>query len=94
MTRGLLQRAVVAAIVLGAVLAFARPCCASTVVTFKDEALVKGPMVTLSDLADVDGEGAPILVPVEIVAAAPPGNSKQVNVATLESRIPCYRPEA
>ena len=60
---------------------------ASTTVTFHEEVVVKGPKVTLGDIADVDGEGAPVLVPIEVTAAPAPGVVKTLAVSLLAPRI-------
>lgn len=60
---------------------------ASTTVTFHEEVAVKGSKVLLGDIADVDGEGAPILVPVEVTAAPAPGVVKSLAVSLVTPRL-------
>ena len=74
-------------ILLGAFCAASGLAFASTTVTFHEEVVVKGPKVMLSDIADVDGEGAPVLVPVEVTTAPVPGSAKTLSVSLLGPRI-------
>jgi len=60
---------------------------AADTVTIKDEAYVKGPVMTLGELADIEGDDADLLASVEVGTAASPGTSKRIEAALLEARI-------
>lgn len=60
---------------------------AADTVTLKGEAYVKGPNVTLGDIADIQGEHAEALSLVQLAPAAIPGGSKKFDTAMLKSRI-------
>ena len=60
---------------------------AADTVTLKNEAYVKGPYVTLGEVADIQGEHAEALALVELAPAALPGSSKKFDAALLKSRI-------
>ena len=57
------------------------------VITLKGEAYVKGPTVTLGEIADVEGVNAQTLLAVEVGPAAIPGGARRLNAALLASRI-------
>lgn len=60
---------------------------AADTLVLRDEAYVKGPQVLLGDVADIDGELAPVLKEIDLGTAALPGDSKRLNAALVESRI-------
>ncbi|MBI1319545.1 MAG: flagellar basal body P-ring formation protein FlgA [Candidatus Hydrogenedens sp.] len=53
----------------------------------KEEVYVKGPTVTLGDVADIEGERADELATIKLSNAARPGDSKQVFAGLVESRL-------
>jgi len=57
------------------------------VVVFREEAYVKGPVVRLGEIADIEGAGAAALGEVEIVAAAQPGASKRLDAGLVVARL-------
>lgn len=57
------------------------------VVVFREEAYVKGPVVRLGDIAEIEGAGAAALGEVEIVAAAQPGASKRLDAGLVVARL-------
>lgn len=57
------------------------------VVTFKEEAYVKGPKVLLGDVADIEGEDAVELASIELMDAARPGAQKRLQAALVEARL-------
>lgn len=63
--------------------AFADP----AVVALKDTAYVKGPTVTLGDVADIEGEDAAYLESIELTSAALPGATRRLNAAVIYSRL-------
>jgi flagella basal body P-ring formation protein FlgA len=75
---------IAAGIVLAA--AIAAPAHADTVM-LKTEAYVKGPALTLGDVANIEGENAESLAGIELGSAAVPGSSKRIDAALVESRI-------
>ncbi|MCL4694114.1 MAG: flagellar basal body P-ring formation protein FlgA [Candidatus Hydrogenedentes bacterium] len=56
-------------------------------IMLKTEAYVKGPALTLGDVADVQGENADALADIEIGNAAMPGDSKRLDASLVRSRI-------
>ena len=66
--------------------ACAAPIHADTVM-LKSEAYVKGPALTLGDVAVIEGDLSESLAAIEIGSAAVPGSSKRIDAAMLESRI-------
>jgi len=66
--------------------ALALPLHADTVM-LKTEAYVKGPALTLGDVAEIKGEHAESLAEIELGSAALPGSSKRIDAALVESRI-------
>lgn len=60
---------------------------ASDVIKLKEEAFVKGPMMTLGEIADIEGDNADFLSTVEIGTAAAPGVSKRIDATMLEARV-------
>lgn len=73
-------------IVAGTCLAAAPSACGETL-TLLDEAYVRGPNVLLGDIAEIEGELAPVLESIDLGPAALPGDSKRLNAALVESRI-------
>jgi flagella basal body P-ring formation protein FlgA len=57
------------------------------VVVFREEAYVKGPVVRLGEIAEIEGAGAAALGDVEIVAAAQPGASKRLDAGLVVARL-------
>jgi flagella basal body P-ring formation protein FlgA len=55
-------------------------------ITLREEAFVKGPKVTLGDIAEIEGVNAPALASVELAPAAQPGAAKYVDAALAVSR--------
>ncbi|MBP8128050.1 MAG: flagellar basal body P-ring formation protein FlgA [Candidatus Hydrogenedentes bacterium] len=53
----------------------------------KDEAYVRGPKVLLGEVAQIEGELAPVLAGIELGTAPLPGDSKRVYAALVEARI-------
>ena len=53
----------------------------------KEEALVKGPKVTLGEVADIEGENAEFLATVEVAPAAMPGDSKCLGAGLVTARL-------
>jgi len=60
---------------------------ASDVIKLREEALVKGPTMTLGDIADIEGENADVLSAIEIGMAAAPGVSRRIDASMLEARV-------
>lgn len=56
-------------------------------VTFKEEAFVKGPKVLLGDIANIEGEAADELAAIELIDAARPGSQKRLQAALVEARL-------
>jgi flagella basal body P-ring formation protein FlgA len=56
-------------------------------ITLKPEAYVKGPRITLGDIADIGGDRADSLGEVEIVSAAPPGETRRVEKFLVQARL-------
>ncbi|MBX7256793.1 MAG: flagellar basal body P-ring formation chaperone FlgA [Candidatus Hydrogenedentes bacterium] len=56
-------------------------------VMLKTEAYVKGPMVTLGEVAEIKGENAPVLGQIELGGAAAPGASKRLDATLVRTRI-------
>ena len=56
-------------------------------VTFRAETYVKGPTLTLGDLADIAGERAEELAAVEVAPAAMPQGSKRLDTALVMARL-------
>lgn len=77
-----LRLPVAAVIVLMATQAFAL-----NVVKLREEAYVKGPRVSLGDVADIQGDDAEVLAGLEVVPAASPGNVKRIHASLLRSRL-------
>jgi len=75
----------------GLSLIMALACAASAapgaVVVFREEAYVKGPVVRLGEIAEIEGAGAAALSEVEIVAAAQPGSSKRLDAGLVAARL-------
>lgn len=59
----------------------------------KEEAFVKGPKLTLGDLADIQGDNADFLATIEIAPAPLPGGSKCIGAALVEARVENAIPE-
>lgn len=59
----------------------------SDTVMLKTEAYVKGPALTLGDVADVQGKNADALASIEIGNAAMPGDSRRLDAGLVRSRI-------
>lgn len=59
----------------------------SDTVMLKTEAYVKGPMVTLGEVAEIKGDNAPVLQQIELSGAAAPGASKRLDAALVRTRI-------
>ena len=57
------------------------------IVVFREEAYVKGPVVRLGEIAEIEGAGAAALGEVEIVAAAQPGGSKRLDAGLVVARL-------
>lgn len=57
------------------------------VVVFREEAYVKGPVVRLGEIAEIQGAGAAALGEIEIVAAAQPGASKRLDAGMVTARL-------
>ncbi|MCX5770370.1 MAG: flagellar basal body P-ring formation chaperone FlgA [Candidatus Hydrogenedentes bacterium] len=70
-----------------AVAAPANSVAAGAVVVFREEAYVKGPVVRLGEIAEIEGAGAAALGDVEIVAAAQPGASKRLDAGLVVARL-------
>lgn len=56
-------------------------------VMLKTEAYVKGPMVTLGDIAEVSGPNAEQLAALEVSSAASPGAAKRIDSQLLKMRL-------
>lgn len=56
-------------------------------VKLRSEAYVKGPEITLGDLADIEGDNANSLSVVDIGNAATPGDSKRIDASLVKMRI-------
>ena len=56
-------------------------------ITLKQEACVKGPQVTLGEVADIAGDHTEKLGGVELAPAAPPGDSRRVEKFLIEARL-------
>jgi flagella basal body P-ring formation protein FlgA len=56
-------------------------------ITVRPEAHVKGPKITLGDVAEIDGPLAEVLADVEVGYAAVPGATKRLNASLIEARI-------
>lgn len=87
-----IRRNVATMIVLSGMVISVCPSWAVDVVTLKEEAYVKGPSVVLGELADIEGENARYLSSLEIVTAAPPGNSMRLDAALLAARVKTAAP--
>lgn len=72
---------------IGAVLAVTAAYSYADTVRLRDEVYVKGPTVTLGDVALIEGENAEMLATIEVVAAPSPGNSARVDAALVRTRI-------
>lgn len=55
--------------------------------TLRDEVYVKGPMLRLGDVADIEGVNADVLSQIEVSAAALPGATKNLNASLVASRL-------
>jgi len=73
--------------VTGSLLSLSAHASAMDTVTLKEEAQVKGPQVTLGDVAEVEGENTESLRAVELTPAASPGASKRVDATVVASRL-------
>ncbi|HNR30952.1 MAG TPA: flagellar basal body P-ring formation chaperone FlgA [Candidatus Hydrogenedentes bacterium] len=60
---------------------------AADTLVLKDEAYVRGPNVLLGEVAQIEGELAPVLANVDLGLAALPGDSKRLHAALVEARI-------
>ena len=60
---------------------------AADTLVLRDEAYVKGPQVLLGEIADIEGEMAPVLKTIDLGTAALPGDYKRLNASLVESRI-------
>lgn len=60
---------------------------AADTLVLKDEAYVRGPKVLLGEVAQIEGELAPVLASIELGTAPLPGDSKRVYAALVEARI-------
>ncbi len=56
-------------------------------VMLKTEAYVKGPEITLGDLADIEGDNVKALSSVGLGNAATPGDSKRIDASLVKTRI-------
>ena len=56
-------------------------------IVFKEDAYVKGPRVMLGELAEISGENAALLASLDVAPAALPGRSKDLDGATVSSRV-------
>jgi flagella basal body P-ring formation protein FlgA len=56
-------------------------------VTLHQEVYVKGPSVTLGDIADLKGDAATELGDIELMPAASPGQSRRVDAALVRTRL-------
>lgn len=56
-------------------------------ITLREQVFVKGPRVTLGDLATIEGEDAAYLKTIEIGPAASPGSARRLNAALVRSRL-------
>lgn len=56
-------------------------------VVLMDEAYVKGPKVTIGDVAQLEGEFAKTLAHIELSSAAIPGSSKSINASLVLARV-------
>ncbi len=56
-------------------------------VVLKEEAYVKGPSVTLGDIAEIKGDNAAVLAAIELGQAAAPGSYKRLNAAIVTARV-------
>lgn len=71
------------ALLLLAGLAMAEP----PTVELKRQVYVKGPNVTLGDIAEIAGDGAPYLKAIKVATAAMPGATRRLNAAIVRLRI-------
>ncbi len=65
-------------------------CCAhaaTDTVTLLEEAQVRGPKVTLGEVAAIEGVNAEALSAIEVIAAPAPGSAKPVYASLVESRV-------
>ena len=60
---------------------------AADVVRFKEEAFVKGPKLTLGEIADIEGANSQRLAALEIGMAPAPGESKRIEQVIVAARI-------
>jgi flagella basal body P-ring formation protein FlgA len=67
--------------------AFIAVAASADTVMLKTEAYVKGPMVTLGDIAEISGENSEQLAALEVSSAAAPGASKRIDTALLKMRL-------
>ncbi len=71
----------------GLTAAFIAVAASADTIMLKTEAYVKGPMVTLGDIADISGPNAEQLGALEVSSAATPGASKRIDSALLKMRL-------
>ncbi|NUM53752.1 MAG: flagellar basal body P-ring formation protein FlgA [Candidatus Hydrogenedentes bacterium] len=67
--------------------AFIAVAASADTIMLKTEAYVKGPMVTLGDIADIAGPNAEQLAALEVSSAASPGSSKRIDSQLLKMRL-------
>ena len=67
--------------------AFIAVAASADTIMLKTEAYVKGPMVTLGDIAEIAGDNAEQLAALEVGSAAAPGASKRIDSALLKMRL-------
>jgi flagella basal body P-ring formation protein FlgA len=56
-------------------------------ITLKEEAYIRGPQVTLGEIAGVVGENAAALNAIELAPAAPPGDMRRLESALIQARL-------
>ena len=77
---------ILAALCFASLIALAMNAAADTI-TLKEEAYIRGPRVTLGEVADVVGENAAALNAVELAPAAPPGDLRRLGSALIQARL-------
>jgi len=81
------RRAVLTARCITALLATLACAASADTIVLKEEAYVKGPVVLLGDVAEIDGDNKEFLEVVEVAPAALPGDCRRVNAALVMSRV-------
>ncbi|MCC6794945.1 MAG: flagellar basal body P-ring formation protein FlgA [Candidatus Hydrogenedentes bacterium] len=67
--------------------AFIAVAASADTIMLKTEAYVKGPMVTLGDIAEISGDNAEQLAALEVSSAAAPGAAKRIDSQLLKMRL-------